>query len=80
MPVLGSVDARAVEQEFEQLFYGTLHKTCAGRACTLIGASGNRDRFKAGWTTNCPTHAGEGKRWIAGVSWSGAGAPVCQCP
>src|SRR3984893_11143456 len=45
------------------------------RACTLIGSSGNGDRFKAGWTTTCPTHAGEGKRWIAEVSWSGAGAP-----
>src|ERR1700676_5294972 len=28
-----------------------LHKTCAGRADTLIGAYGNRDGFKTGWTT-----------------------------
>jgi hypothetical protein len=55
------------------------HKACAGQS--LHPNWGVRKRR---WVQgrlddqNCPTHAGEGKRWIAEVSWSGAGAPVCQ--
>jgi hypothetical protein len=80
MPVLGSIDARAVEQEFEQLSYGTLHKTCAGRAGTLIGRPETEMGSRQAGRPKLSDSRREGKRWIAEVSWSGAGAPVCQFP